>query len=75
MREVNKLVLKYHGSLTAEHNDGMIRGPWLTQMYGPRIVDLFRQAKHIIDPANIFNPHKKTDADWDFSMSHIREKF
>ena len=75
MKEVNKLVLKYKGSLTAEHNDGMIRGPWLTQMYGPRIVDLFRQAKHIMDPANIFNPHKKADADWDYSMSHIREHF
>lgn len=75
MKEVNKLVLKYKGSLTAEHNDGMIRGPWLTQMYGPRIVDLFRQAKHIMDPANIFNPHKKSDADWDYSMAHVREKF
>jgi FAD/FMN-containing dehydrogenase len=75
MKEVNALVLKYHGSLTAEHNDGMIRGPWLTQMYGPRIVDLFRQTTHIFDPANVFNPHKKADADWKFSMSHIRQKF
>jgi len=75
MKEVNKLVLEYHGSLTAEHNDGMIRGPWLSLMYGPRVVDLFRQTKHIFDPANIFNPHKKTDATWKFSMSHIRERF
>jgi FAD/FMN-containing dehydrogenase len=75
MKEVNKLVLKYHGSLTAEHNDGMIRGPWLSLMYGPRIVDLFRQTKHIFDSANIFNPHKKADADWDYSVSHIREHF
>jgi hypothetical protein len=44
-------------------------------MYGPRIVDLFRHAKHIFDPANIFNPHKKSDADWKFSMSHIRDRF
>ena len=75
MKEVNKLVLEYHGSLTAEHNDGMIRGPWLSLMYGPRVVDLFRQTKHIFDPANIFNPHKKSDATWKFSMSHIRERF
>ncbi|HET9721419.1 MAG TPA: FAD-binding oxidoreductase [Candidatus Saccharimonadales bacterium] len=75
MKEVNTLVLKYHGSITAEHNDGMIRGPWLTQMYGPRVVDLFRQAKKILDPQGIFNPHKKADADWEYSMSHIREKF
>ena len=75
MREVNKLVLSYGGSLSGEHNDGMIRGPWLEQMYGKEIVDLFRQTKQIFDPHNIFNPHKKTDADWHFSMSHIREKF
>jgi FAD/FMN-containing dehydrogenase len=75
MKEVNELILSYGGSLSGEHNDGMIRGPWLTQMYGPHIVDLFKQTKQIFDPANIFNPHKKTDADWDFSMSHIRQNF
>lgn len=75
MKEVNELILKYGGSLSGEHNDGMIRGPWLTQMYGPRIVDLFKQTKQIFDPSNIFNPHKKTDANWEYSMSHIREKF
>jgi len=75
MHEVNDLVLKYHGSLTAEHNDGLIRGPWLEAMYGKEIVDMFRQAKKIMDPNNIFNPHKKSDATWDYSMSHIRQKF
>jgi FAD/FMN-containing dehydrogenase len=75
MKEVNELILKYGGSLSGEHNDGLIRGPWLTQMYGPQVVDLFRQTKQIFDPQNIFNPHKKTDADWDFSMSHIRQNF
>ncbi len=75
MKEVNDLVLSYGGSLSGEHNDGMIRGPWLEQMYGKEIVDLFRQTKKIFDPENIFNPHKKTDADWDFSMSHIRQRF
>jgi hypothetical protein len=53
----------------------MIRGPWLEAMYGKEIVDMFKQAKKIMDPENIFNPHKKTDATWDYSMSHIREHF
>jgi FAD/FMN-containing dehydrogenase len=75
MREVNNLVLEYHGSLTAEHNDGMIRGPWLEAQYGKEITDMFRQTKKIMDPENIFNPHKKTDATWEYSMSHIREHF
>lgn len=75
LREVNALVLKYGGSLSGEHNDGMIRGPWLEEMYGRQVFDLFRQTKHIFDPNNIFNPHKKTDANWEFSMDHLREHF
>ena len=75
MKEVNDLVLHYGGSLSGEHNDGMVRGPWLEQMYGAEVVGIFKQVKHIFDPSNIFNPHKKTDATWDYSMSHIREHF
>src|SRR5664279_4508120 len=75
MKEVNELVLSYKGSLSGEHNDGLVRGPWLEEMYGKDMVDLFREAKHIFDPDAIFNPHKKANADWDYSFSHIREHF
>lgn len=75
MKEVNQLVLRYNGSLSGEHNDGLVRGPWLEQMYGKKIVDLFRETKHIFDPQGIFNPHKKADANWDFSFKHIRDHF
>lgn len=75
MKEVNELVLKYGGSLSGEHNDGMIRGPWLEQMYGKEMLGIFKHVKHIFDPHNIFNPHKKTDASWSFSEHHMREKF
>jgi FAD/FMN-containing dehydrogenase len=75
MKEVDELVLKYKGSLSGEHNDGLVRGPWLEQMYGKEVVDLFREAKSIFDPQNIFNPKKKSDADWGYSFSHIRDKF
>lgn len=75
MKEVNELVLSYGGSISGEHNDGMVRGPWLERMYGPEVLSYMREAKHIFDPTNIFNPHKKTDADWDFSFSHIRQHF
>lgn len=75
MREINELVLKYGGSLSGEHNDGLIRGPWLKRMYGSEILGYFRELKDIFDPDNIFNPHIKATADWDFSMSHIRQQF
>ncbi|HEV2412468.1 MAG TPA: FAD-binding oxidoreductase [Candidatus Saccharimonadales bacterium] len=75
MKEVNELVLSYKGSLSGEHNDGMIRGPWLKEMYGPEILKIFREAKQIFDPDGFFNPHKKAEAEWDFSFSHIRASF
>lgn len=75
MREVNELVLKYGGSLSGEHNDGMIRGPWLHLMYDKNIMKLFKEVKQAFDPDNIFNPNKKTDANWEFSMNNLRQHF
>jgi FAD/FMN-containing dehydrogenase len=75
MKAVNNLVLKYHGSLSGEHNDGLVRGPWLEMMYGKDVLKLFKEAKHIMDPQAIFNPHKKATADWEYSFSHIRDHF
>ena len=75
MTEVNELVLKAGGSLSGEHNDGLIRGPWLERMYGTEVYGIMKQVKSIFDPKNIFNPHKKTDATWDYSFSNIRKNF
>lgn len=75
MKEVYDLVLHYKGSLSAEHNDGLIRGPWLEKMYGKDMMNIFRQTKDIFDPKGIFNPRKKANATWDYSLKHFREKF
>jgi FAD/FMN-containing dehydrogenase len=72
MRELIPIVLKYGGTMAGEHNDGMIRGPWLPAVFGQEMYQVFKQTKEIFDPQYIFNPHKKTDASWDYSMSHIR---
>lgn len=74
-REVNDLVLAYNGSISAEHNDGMVRGFALKQMYGKEMFEIFCEVKRIFDPHNIFNPHKKTDARMEFSFSHMRTHF
>ncbi len=69
--KVNDLVLEFNGSLTAEHNDGLIRGPYLEKTYGEDVFQLFRKVKEIFDPKNIFNPHKKVDATFDYSFKHL----
>lgn len=75
MKEVNELVLSYEGSLSGEHNDGLVRGPWLEAQYGPEVVDLFKKTKDIFDPQHIFNPKKKAYATWDYTFSHVRDHF
>lgn len=75
MDKVYDLVLQYGGSISGEHNDGMIRGPWLKEMYGAKVLGVMKDIKKLYDPDNIFNPHKKTDASWKFSFDHIRGKF
>ncbi len=57
--KVYELVIKYGGTTTGEHNDGIIRTPYLPMLFGEKIVQLFEETKNIFDPLNIFNPGKK----------------
>ncbi|MCE9585233.1 FAD-binding oxidoreductase [Candidatus Nomurabacteria bacterium] len=57
--KVYDLVSSLGGSITAEHNDGIIRTPFLNKMYNSKILELFKQTKEIFDPKYIFNPGKK----------------
>lgn len=69
--EVYKLVLEYKGSLSAEHNDGLTRSPYLPEQYGKQMYDLFCQTKEIFDPQGIFNPHKKVGVTKEFAIAHM----
>lgn len=70
--EVYSLVVKHNGSITGEHNDGLIRTPYLAQMYGEEVTKLFEETKRIFDPLGIFNPRKKVHGDLQYAMDHIR---
>jgi FAD/FMN-containing dehydrogenase len=73
--QIYDLILQYKGTITAEHNDGLIRTPYLEKMYGAEIVALFEQTKKIFDPEGIFNPGKKTGGSLGYTMAHIRKSF
>ena len=57
--KVYDLALSLGGSITAEHNDGIVRTPFLPQMFGEEMMLVFKEIKNIFDPNNIFNPGKK----------------
>lgn len=58
--KVYEIVAKYKGSITGEHNDGIIRTPYLGIMYGSEMISLFAEVKRIFDPLGVLNPGKKT---------------
>ncbi len=70
--KVYNLVIEYGGSITAEHNDGLMRTPYLEKMFGQKMIGLFEEIKKIFDPQNIFNPRKKVRGDMQFAMNHIK---
>lgn len=70
--EVYDLVAEFKGSITAEHNDGLIRTPYLHKMYSPEILKMFDEVKKLFDPLNIFNPGKKVNGSLPYALSHIK---
>lgn len=72
--KVYELVFAYKGSMSAEHNDGLIRSHFLKEMYGEKMYHVFEEIKRIFDPNNIFNPHKKVDSSWDYAKQFIKGK-
>ena len=70
-KKVFDLVFQYHGSISGEHNDGLVRSPFLKQMYGEQVYALFEQIKKIFDQNNIFNPGKKTGETLAYEIAHI----
>ncbi len=59
---VYPLVKKYGGSMTAEHNDGLVRTPYVEMMFGSKIAQIFQEFKDIADPYKMWNPKKKIGA-------------
>jgi FAD/FMN-containing dehydrogenase/Fe-S oxidoreductase len=60
--ETSDLVLELGGSLSGEHGDGQSRAELLPKMFGPELIDGFREFKSIWDPDWKMNPGKVIDA-------------
>ena len=60
--EVADLVLEFGGALSGEHGDGLVRSPFMRQMFGPVLYECFREIKRTFDPLGILNPGKIVDA-------------
>jgi FAD/FMN-containing dehydrogenase len=76
-RRTYELVIEFGGSISVDHNDGIIRTPFLNMMFKPEILAIFSQTKKIFDPHGIFNPGKKVPASnppigtLDYAKAHL----
>ncbi|MGH7246184.1 MAG: FAD-binding oxidoreductase [Candidatus Levyibacteriota bacterium] len=74
-KEVYGIIIKNGGTTTGEHNDGLVRSPYLKLLYGEKIMKLFEETKKIFDPDDIFNPRKKVGSSMEYAMNHLRTKW
>ena len=69
--EIYTLVHDYHGSITAEHNDGIVRTPYLHYMFSEKMLQVFKDIKTTFDSGNILNPGKKVGYTKEYLREHV----
>ena len=57
--EVSAYVRGIRGTMSGEHGDGLLRTPYLREMYGDTVYSLFVLVKNAFDPGGLMNPGKK----------------
>jgi FAD/FMN-containing dehydrogenase len=62
---VYQMVIDAGGTTTGEHNDGIVRTPYLPMLFGPQMIALFERTKKAFDPQGILNPGKKVGGTFD----------
>ncbi len=80
--EYYNLVIGLGGSTSGEHSDGRLRAPYLKQLYGDQMYEVFQKVKQIFDPYGTMNPGVKIDVTiedikpllrHEYSMEHLAD--
>ncbi|HYY49988.1 MAG TPA: FAD-binding oxidoreductase, partial [Nitrososphaeraceae archaeon] len=58
-QDVFNKVVRFGGTITGEHGDGLARTKYIEYMYADKIISLFKEVKKLFDPKFIMNPGKK----------------
>lgn len=75
MDEYYKMVIDMGGSTSGAHGDGRLRGPYLQQLYGNEMYQLFEKVKQIFDPYGILNPGVKIGVTLDDIKPLLRQEY
>lgn len=58
---MTELALKYGGTITGEHGQGLARGEFIRRQFGDSLYGAFEEVKRLFDPDNRMNPGKIID--------------
>lgn len=75
MDEYHKMVIEMGGSTSGEHNDGRLRAPYLKELYGDDMYDLFTKVKQIFDPYGTLNPGVKINVTLEMIKPLLRNSY
>lgn len=75
MDEYYKFVISLGGSISAEHNDGRLRGPYVPLQFGQEVYALFQKVKKVFDPYNTMNPGVKIDVTHEDVRPMLRQEY
>jgi FAD/FMN-containing dehydrogenase len=75
MDDYYALVISLGGTISAEHNDGRLRAPYVERQYGSEAYALFQKTKLIFDPYGTLNPGVKVGSSLDDIKKIIRSDF
>ena len=60
--QVFALTMRFGGSMSSEHGDGIVAGEYIERTYGREVTEAMRMLKRAADPDNLLNPNKLFDA-------------
>lgn len=73
--EYYDMVIGLGGSTSAEHNDGRLRAPYLANLYGREIYEMFQKVKAIFDPYGTLNPGVKINVTTEDNKPLLRQEY
>jgi FAD/FMN-containing dehydrogenase len=75
MDEYYDLVISMGGSISGEHGDGRLRGPYLEKQFGTAGYQLLQKVKQIFDPYGTLNPGVKINVSLDDIKPLVRNHY
>jgi FAD/FMN-containing dehydrogenase len=75
MDEYYKFVISLGGSVSAEHNDGRLRAPYISLQYGTELYGVFQKVKKIFDPYDTMNPGVKMNVTLEDTRPLLRNEY